>query len=73
MLAFVDMIHALPTRGRKVANSFKRGIFASRGRKMWRNSFVQAELTFLLWELFVTRFALCFPLLPTVSSPFASP
>jgi hypothetical protein len=30
MLAFVDLIHALPTRGRKVPNSYFQGEFAPR-------------------------------------------
>jgi hypothetical protein len=35
MLAFVDLIHALPTRGRNVPNScFSRGSFASREIKL---------------------------------------
>jgi hypothetical protein len=29
------------------------GIFALRGRNMVRNAFVQGELAFMLWELFV--------------------
>jgi hypothetical protein len=33
MLVFVDLIHALPTRGRKVPNSCLEGEFASREEK----------------------------------------
>jgi hypothetical protein len=41
MLAFVDSVHALPTRGRKVPNSSgEGGVFASRGRNIGRNAFV---------------------------------
>jgi hypothetical protein len=34
MLAFVDLIHALPTRGWKVSNSCFQGSFASRDEKL---------------------------------------
>jgi hypothetical protein len=40
MLAFVDLIHALPTRGRKVPNSCLQGEFCIKGRKIGRNTFV---------------------------------
>jgi hypothetical protein len=36
MLAFVDMIHALPTRGRKVPNSFIQREFLIKGEKIWK-------------------------------------
>jgi hypothetical protein len=29
------------------------GSFASKGRKIGRNAFVQGEFAFMLWELFV--------------------
>jgi hypothetical protein len=35
MLAFVDLIHALPTRGRKVPSSCFQGKFCIKGRKNW--------------------------------------
>jgi hypothetical protein len=35
MLAFVDFIHALPTRGRKVPNSCFQGEFLHQGKKNW--------------------------------------
>jgi hypothetical protein len=35
MHAFVDLIHALPTRGRKVPNSYFQGEFCIKGRKFW--------------------------------------
>jgi hypothetical protein len=41
MLAFVYLIHALPTRGRKVSNSWFQGEFCTKGRKIGRNAFVQ--------------------------------
>jgi hypothetical protein len=47
MLAFVDLIHALPTRGRKVPNSCFQGEFCIKGRKIWRNAFIQGELAFM--------------------------
>jgi hypothetical protein len=72
MLAFVYLIHALPRRGRKVPNSCFQGGFASRKEKLGRNAFVQGELAFMhLGALFRLNFSCA--LLPTVSSPFASP
>jgi hypothetical protein len=47
MLAFVDLIHALPTRGRKVPNSCFQGECCIKGRKIGRNAFVQRELAFM--------------------------
>jgi hypothetical protein len=47
MLAFVDLIHALPTRGRKVPIHVSRGEFCIKGRKIGRNAFVQRELAFI--------------------------
>jgi hypothetical protein len=40
MLAFVDLIHALPTRGNKVPNSCFQGEFCTKGRKIGRNAFI---------------------------------
>jgi hypothetical protein len=80
MIAFVDMIHALPTRGRKVPNSCFQGEFCIKGRNAFvqefcikgRNAFVQGELAFmLLGAPFLLNFSCA--LLPMVSSPFASP
>jgi hypothetical protein len=73
MLAFVDLIHALPTRGRKSTQfMFPRGVLASMEEKFGRNTFVQGELAFMhLGDLFRLTFSCA--LLPTVSSPFASP
>jgi hypothetical protein len=52
MLAFVDLIHALPIRRRKVPNSCFQGSFASK-KKIGRNAFVQGELALCIWELFL--------------------
>jgi hypothetical protein len=72
MLAFVDLIHALPTRERKVPISCFQGEFYIKGRKMGRNAFVQGELAFMyLGALFRLDFS--YVLLPMMSSPFASP
>jgi hypothetical protein len=72
MLAFVYLIHALPTRGRKVPNSCFLGELCIKGRKIGRNAFVQGELAFMhLGALFRLNFSCA--LLPMVSSPFASP
>jgi hypothetical protein len=71
MLAFVDMINALPIRGRKVPNSCFQGEFCIKGRKFGRNAFVQEELVFMhLGALFRLNFSCA--LLSMVSSPFAS-
>jgi hypothetical protein len=47
MLAFVDLIHALPIRRRKVSNSCFQGGVLHQGRKIGRNAFVQEELAFI--------------------------
>jgi hypothetical protein len=52
MLAFVDLIHALPTRGGKYPIHSSRGSFASRGRKIGK-CICLGVLAFMLWELFV--------------------
>jgi hypothetical protein len=39
MIAFVDLIHALPIRGRKVSNSWFQREFCIKGRKIGRNAF----------------------------------
>jgi hypothetical protein len=57
MLALVDLIHALPTRGRKVPNSCFHGEFASRKENLGGNAFVQGELAFMhLGALFRLNF-----------------
>jgi hypothetical protein len=72
MLAFVDLIHELPTRGRKVPNSCFQGESCIKGRKIGRNAFVRGELAFMhLGAHFRLNFSCS--LLPMVSSPFASP
>jgi hypothetical protein len=72
MLSFVDLIHALPIRGRKVPSSCFQWEFCIKGRKIGRrNAFVQGELAFMhLGALFRQNFSCA--LLPVVSSPFAS-
>jgi hypothetical protein len=72
MLAFVDLIHALSTRGRKVPNSCFQGEFCIKGRKIGRNAFVQGSLHSCIWEL-LFRLNFSCALLPMVLSPFASP
>jgi hypothetical protein len=52
MLAFGDLIHALPTRGRKVPNSCFQGGVLHQGKKKGRNAFVQGGLHSCIWELF---------------------
>jgi hypothetical protein len=69
MLAFVDLIHALPTMGGMYPIHSYRESFAS---KNGRNAFVHGELAFMhLGALFSLSFSCA--LLPIVSSPFASP
>jgi hypothetical protein len=41
------LIHALPTRGRKVPNSWFQEEFYIKRRKIGRNAFVQEELAFM--------------------------
>jgi hypothetical protein len=80
-LVFVDLIHALPTRGRKVPIHAPKGSFASRKENY---AFVQGELAFIFMHLFRGSLHSCIwgalfrlnfsrALLPMVSSPFASP
>jgi hypothetical protein len=72
MLAFVDLIHALSTRGRKVPNSCFQGEFCIKGRTIGRKAFVQGKLAFMhLGALFCLSFSCA--LLSMVSSPFSSP
>jgi hypothetical protein len=54
MLAFVEFSSCI-TNNEEKSTQFIRGggVFASRGRNMGRNAFVQGELAFMLWELFV--------------------
>jgi hypothetical protein len=51
MLAFVDLIDALPTRGRKLSNSCLQAEFCIKGRKIGTNAFVQGSLHSCIWEL----------------------
>jgi hypothetical protein len=52
MLAFVDLIHPLRTRGRKVPNSCFRGSFASREEKLGEMHLFRGILHSYIWELF---------------------
>jgi hypothetical protein len=52
MLAFVDLIHALSTRGRKVPNSCFLGEFASRKEKLGEMHLFRGRLHSCIWELF---------------------
>jgi hypothetical protein len=66
MLAFVDLIHALPTRGRKEPNSCFQGEFCIKGKKLGEMRFASREeklgemhlfrgsLHSCIWELFFT-------------------
>jgi hypothetical protein len=57
IIALVDLIHALQTRGRKVPNSCFQGEFASRKENLGENAFVQGELVFMhLGALFRLNF-----------------
>jgi hypothetical protein len=47
ILASLDLIHTLPTRGRKVSNSCFQGELCIKGRKIGRNASVQGELAFM--------------------------
>jgi hypothetical protein len=76
MLASVDLIHALPTRVRKVPKSCFQGEFClvlhEGGEKLGRNAFVQGKLAFMhLGALCHLNFSCA--LLLMVSSHFASP
>jgi hypothetical protein len=52
MLAFVDLIHALTTRGRKVPNSCFQGEFASRKEKLGEMHLFRGSLHSCICELF---------------------
>jgi hypothetical protein len=51
MLALVDLIHALPTRGRKVPNSCFQGEFASRKENLGEMHLFRGSLHSCIWEL----------------------
>jgi hypothetical protein len=72
MLAFVDFIHALPTRGRMSTQFMFPGGVLHQGKKNREKCICSGELAFkLLGALFRLNFSCA--LLPMVSSPFASP
>jgi hypothetical protein len=54
MLAFVDLIHALPTRGGKYLIHVSRGSFASREEKLGEIHLFMGSLHSCIWELFFT-------------------
>jgi hypothetical protein len=60
ILALVDLIHALPIRGRKVPNSCFQGEFASRKEKLGEMHLFRGELAFMhLGALFRLNFFSC--------------
>jgi hypothetical protein len=52
MLAFVDLIHALPTRGRKVPNSCSQGDLCIKEKKLGEMHLFRGSLHSCIWELF---------------------
>jgi hypothetical protein len=52
MLAFVDLIHALPTRERKVPNSCFQWEFCIKGKKLGEMHLFRGSLHSCIWELF---------------------
>jgi hypothetical protein len=54
MLAFVDLIHALPTMGKKVPNSCFQGEFCIKGTKLGEMHLFRGSLHSCFWELFFT-------------------
>jgi hypothetical protein len=54
MLAFVDLIHALPTKGGKVPNSCSQGESCIEGRKLGEMQLFRGSLHSCFWELFFT-------------------
>jgi hypothetical protein len=52
MLAFVELIHALPTREGKYPIHVSSGSFASKERKNWKKC--SGSLHSCIWELFFT-------------------
>jgi hypothetical protein len=71
MLAFVDLIYALPTRGEYPIH-VSRGSFASREEKLGEMHLFKGSLHSCIWGAFFRLIFSC-ALLPMVSSPFASP
>jgi hypothetical protein len=71
MLAFVALVHALPTRGGKYPFHVSRGSFASREEKLGEMHLFRGSLFMHLGALFHLNFTCA--LLSMVSSPFALP
>jgi hypothetical protein len=60
------------TRGRVLHHEGEKEGYSVQGENLSLHAFVQEELAFMQGELFVLPgIALCFDLLPMVSSPFA--
>ena len=72
MLAFVDLIHALPTRGRKVPNSCIQGEFCIEGKKNLGECIWSGGACIHAFGSSCSPDFIC-ACLPIVSSPFASP
>jgi hypothetical protein len=77
MFTFIDLIHALPTRGESCAsnsNCICGDGYSIQGGDLEFAHICLGGLAFMHGELFVLpKVALCFALLLMVSSPFASP
>jgi hypothetical protein len=56
MLAFVDLIHALPKGGGKYPIHISRGSFASREEKLGEIHLFRGSFAFMLLELFSPKF-----------------
>jgi hypothetical protein len=56
MLAFVDLIHALPTRGRKSTQFMFPGGVLHQGKKMGEMHLFRGSLLSYIWELFSPKF-----------------
>jgi hypothetical protein len=72
MLVFVDLIHALPTRGRKVPNSCFQREFASRKEKLGEMYLFRGACIHAFGSTFSPELFSC-ALWPMVSIPLASP
>jgi hypothetical protein len=75
LLAFVDLIHALQTRGGKYPIHVPRGTLHQGKNKLGEMHLSRGRLHSCIWDVFGSSFRLNFScaLLPMVSSPFAAP
>jgi hypothetical protein len=71
MLEFVDLIHALPIKGRKVPNSCFQGEFCIKRENLGEMHLFRGNCTHAFGSSLSLDFSCA--LLPIVSSPFASP